>query len=376
VALDEVLVYSPGFILGTISFAQNGTLFFNYEFNVYKLVNETASSVGDIRPQKDQLEYYGIAVAPNGSLYASVNDGTFGWIYKVVNGKISNETSVFKRYGQIREMAFHPSGELFYTDGESVYSIKDGYLFNKTRFSGGGGEYAPLDISSISFASNGTLFICVSYGHWVEDSPLKVYSVVWKIVGDDLEWVYARYWAWDTNGIDDIAISPRGELYFEDYGAVLEYGYLYRLVSKARFSLQNANFFFYGCPVVTNSTGCGEEFNFTLSNELKINLTSSEGTMGVAVVTVFSHFLEGWWDLDVKVEPNVGLINCTKVKCRDYIIYLVYNNEEQIPFTIKLLRKSPPLGYAWLYVTLTLVVLSIIIAMAIMRLRKKRITMQ
>ena len=370
---DEILVYKPGFPLITISFAPNGTLFSNHGHNINTLVDGTAAAVGDIRPEKKDYyefeQYYGIAVAPNGTLYASVNDGLHGLIYEVVDGKISNETRIYTRNGTIKEIAFNPNGELFYTDGESIFGPVGGILFNKTFFGGDVG-YLPLYISSIAFAPDGTLFVSVTYGYYLlKDNPVEEYSIIWKVVKNNLQLVYVRGRWWPSGrGIDDVAISPDGQIYFDANDGHLLHGNLYKLVPKTYVSLENASFHFRRYPVITNSTVLGIRYNLT-SRELELNLTGPKGTLGASTITIFANDFSGELDFEVKLRGQP--INHTQVKSQDYIIYFTYDHEEHIPLTLTLKYKSPR-DNTWINVTYASIIIIIIAIVTIVTLRKTR----
>jgi len=372
---DEIVVYKPGYPLITISFAPNGTLFFNHDFNIYKLINSNATTVGDIRPEAAKVEnydlgeYYGIAVAPNGTFYASVNDGLNGSIYEVVDGKISDETRIYTRNGIIREIAFNPNGEMFYTDGEAIFSPVSGILFNKTFFGNEVG-YVPLYISSIAFAPEGTLFVCVTYGYYLlKDNPVEEYSIIWKVVENDMQFVHVRGRWWPLGrGIDDVAISPDGDVYFDANDGHLLHGYLYKLVPKTDVSIQNANFHFHTYLVITNSTVLGIRYNHTM-RELELNLTGSKGTLGASCITIFSNDFSG--ELDFEVQLRGQPITYTQVKSQDYVIYFTYDHEEQIPLTVKIQYESHG-DNTWIAVAYASVIILVIAIVVTVILRKRR----
>ena len=334
---DETVVYglekegqSVQIAIGTISFATNGTLFANHEHNVYKLVDGKAFNVGDIRPKNNSGEYYnlgsyyGIAVAPNGTLYVSINKGSYGWIYKVVNGKVFWKTYVYKRLGRVKELAFRPDGEVFYTDGESIYSLTKGEVFTRNSI-----WKDKITISSIAFAPDGTLFASVRY-----DYPN--YDLVVKRVDDSWRLVYVRPVRVDRWGIDNIAISPDGDIYFEDHDPY--WGQLYKLVYKSQISLENEDFYLESIyPVVSNSTILDYFYSV---GELKLNVTGAEDTHAVFVLPVFRcNYPSG---LKVQVEANGCPLefNMTESSVA-YLVSFMYSHDNVTALKIRLTRIKP-----------------------------------
>jgi len=330
---DETIVYGIGkegqstqISIGTISFATNGTLFANHEHNVYKLVNGNALGVGDIRPEEnsgkyiDLGSYYGIAVAPNGTLYVSVNSKYYGLIYKVVNGKVFWETYAYRRHHTVKELAFNPEGELFYTDGESIYSISRGEVFTRKSI-----WKEKITISSIAFAPDGTLFASVRY-HYPK------YDLIVKRVDDSWQLVYVRPVHFGL-GIDNVAISPSGDIYFEDHDPFL--GQLYKLICKSQISLANGDFYLGSVyPVVSNSTVQDYFYNGS-ARELELNVTGAQNTRGVLVLSVFRRFYP--YGLEVQVEVNGAPIefNTTESSVA-YLVSFVYSHDNVTALKIRL----------------------------------------
>lgn len=341
---DETVVYTSGYALGTISFAANGTLFSNAEWNIMKLVDGNVSSVGDVRSYKDPSEeYHGIAVAPNGTLCISVNNDTSGRIYRVVNGKISKDTVVCKRNGKIKELAFRPDGELFFTNGTSVFNIAQSEVFNSSDMWKGG-----ISISSIAFAQDSTFFESVQTGYG--------YDLILKLVDDVWSLVYARSSNLYPGGIDTIAISPTGDVYFEDVGRDLGYGNLYKLIPKTELPVRDGNLFLTSVfPMVTNSSILHYAYNST-AGELRLNLTGTAGTNGALVIVVFgldhSVYLH---DLVIEAKLNGQAINYTITKSLDNYVYLTYKHQGALHLSIKSTYKlivSPPTEPIWIVLTL------------------------
>jgi hypothetical protein len=334
---DETLIYglekkgqSTQIAIGTIAFAPNGTLFVNYEFNVYKLLDGNYLESYDIRPKKnattyyDLGSYYGIAVAPNGTLYVSVNKEAYGWIYRVVNGKVFWEKYVFKRTGPIKELAFRSDGELFFTDGESIYSITDGVVFTRNSV-----WKEKITISSIAFAPDGTLFASVRY-----DYPN--YDVIVRRVHDSWRLVYVRPVCIDRWGIDNIAISLNGDIYFEDHDPY--WGQLYKLAYKNQVSIENEDFYLGSIyPVASNSTVL--DYSYSVG-ELKLNVTGLEGTHGVLILPVFrSNYPDG---LEVQVESNGYPLEFNMTESSTaYLISFKYSHENVTALKILLTSITP-----------------------------------
>jgi WD40 repeat protein len=337
IVFDETVVYGlekegqpVQRAIGTISFATNGTLFANHEHNVYKLVNGKALDVCDVRPKKNSEEYYdlgsyyGIAVAPNGTLYVSVNNGSYGWIYKVVNGKVFWETYVYKRLGQVKELAFRPDGELFYTDGESIYSVTKGEVFTWNSI-----WEDKITISSIAFAPDGTLFASVRYDH-------PKYDLIVKRVDDGWRLVYVRPVRIGQWGIDNVAISPNDDIYFEDHDPY--WGQLYKLVYKSQISLENGDFYLGSMyPVVSNSTIL--DYSYSV-NELKLNVTGVKGTRGAFILPVFRcNYPDG---LEVQVEANGSPLEFDVTESSvAYLVFFVYSHDNVTSLKISLTGIKP-----------------------------------
>jgi hypothetical protein len=334
---DETLIYglekkgqSTQIAIGTIAFALNGTLFVNHEHNVYKLVDGNYLESYDIRPKKNATEYYdlgsyyGIAVAPNGTLYVSVNKGSYGWIYRVVNGEVFWETYVYKRDGPVKELAFRPDGELFFTDGESIYSVTEGEVFTRNSV-----WKEKITISSIAFAPDGALFTSVRY-----DYPN--YDLILKRINDRWQLVYVRPVQIDRWGIDNIAISPNGDLYFEDHDPY--WGQLYKLVYKSQILLENEDFYLGSVyPVISNSTVLDY---FCTVGELKLNVTGLEGTQGALVLPIFRrNYPDG---LEVRVEANGRPLkfNLTNTSAA-YLLSFTYAHSNVTEIKIRLTSISP-----------------------------------
>ncbi len=336
---DETIVYglekegqSVQKAIGTISFATDGTLFGNHQHNVYKLVNGNALNVGDIRPEKpsgkyyDLGSYYGIAVAPNGTLYVSVNNGSYGLIYKVVNGKVFWETYAYRRLGPVKELAFNPEGELFYTDGESIYSIRRGEVFAWNSI-----WKEEITISSIAFAPDGTLFASVRYDYPNYDLIVKRVDGGWRLV-------YVRPVHFDRGGIDNIAISPTGDIYFEDHGPY--WGQLYKLIYKSQISLANGDFYLGSVyPVVLNST-VRDYFYNSSAREVELNVTGAHDTRGLLVLPVFRHDYPNGLKVEVEVDSDPIEFNTTKSSVA-YLVSFVYSHDNVTALKIRLTGIKP-----------------------------------
>lgn len=368
---DETLVYglekegqSTQNAIDTISFATNGTIFANHEHNVYKLDMNGKSLGGyDIRPEKNSLEYYdlgsyyGIAVAPNGTLYVSVNNGTYGLIYKVVNGKVFWERYVYRRIGLIKELAFNPEGELFYTDGESIYSTTEGEVFTRDSI-----WTDEITISSIAFSKDGALFASIN-------SHYPYYDLIVKRVDDSWRLVYARQVRIDRWGIDNVAISPNDDIYFEDEFGGPPVGQLYKLVYKSQISLEDEDFYLGSpYPVVSNSTVRDYSYNYS-ARELKLNVTGAQNTQGALVLYVFRHDYPN--GLEVQVEANDCLLEFNIMESSEaYLVSFMYPHDNATALKIRLTSIKPPSFTSEFLIALIGIISAILISIILYRRKK------
>jgi hypothetical protein len=366
---DETLVYglekegqSTQNAIDTISFATNGTIFANHEHNVYKLdMNGKYLGGYDITPEKNSLEYYdlgsyyGIAVAPNGTLYVSVNNGTYGLIYKVVNGKVFWETYVYRKIGPIKELAFNPEGELFYTDGESIYSTTEGEVFTRNSI-----WKDEITISSIAFSKDGTLFASIN-------SHYPHYDLIVKRVDDSWRLVYARQVRSDRWGIDNIAISPNDDIYFEDDAG--HWGQLYKLVYKSQISLEDEDFYLGSpYPLVSNSTVRDYSYNYS-ARELKLNVTGAQNAQGALVLYVFRHYYPN--GLEVQVEANGRLLEFNITESSEaYLVSFMYPHDNVTALKIRLTHIEPPSFTSEFLIALIGIISAILVSIVVYRRKK------
>jgi len=204
----ESVVFKGPQVVGSIAFAPNGTLFFNEinSFRVFKVINGTAQFALDASP-----ELFGgswaISFDPNGALYFSINVGSKGGIYKVVNGKVAHDTLVYGRsnlYDFIYEFAFDENGILHFSDGS-----RPAHIFEVTN----GTEslvYTYPYVCGFTLASDGSMFHSTETGYGMGD------YLILKIDEDEKELMYLRLK--NGEGIRSLALDPLGTIYFSEFG--------------------------------------------------------------------------------------------------------------------------------------------------------------
>lgn len=133
-ALPE-LIWSgmvPQYTFGFVGVSPNGDVYLApQEYTLSKIENGEAVQSGDYNPSGFGGAC-GFSFSPDGSLFFVGNVGSVGQIFKVVGGRLGDDTLYYQREfngsdpNYIRGIGFSPDGTLYFTDEASIYVVKNG----------------------------------------------------------------------------------------------------------------------------------------------------------------------------------------------------------------------------------------------------------
>jgi len=321
--------------VGTIAFAPNGTLYFNEmnSFKVFKVVNGTAQFTLDASPGWGSP--WAIAFDPNGTLHFSVNP--FG-IYKVVDGKVSIDTLVYKTPNftdYIREFAFDENGTLYFSDGSEpahIYKVSNGTESL---------VYTYPYVAGFTVAFDGSIFLSTEFrygmdGGWYAQGD---YAIL-KIDKDKKQLVYLRLK--NGRGIRTLALDPLGTIYFNVFG-----DNIYKLILDDQIPIKNPETFLNTVvstgkqssvvPITSNSTILDFAYNSSAAT-LSFKVEGTLGTTGKSVVWIPKEMVSSSSNIKVTLDDYPVDFEILESQTIYYVI-LAYNHSQHA-VTITLLRTS------------------------------------